>query len=136
MKFDDLYNRIFIAEAEEGETKNEIADPKDFDDVDPAPLPPSPTSDSTTELSDEPTAAPIAAGTASSLHDYINQLEDFAKKLNDTGGSSLQELIKTLDRPETPFEGSSRLKASIVNAAKVLRDISEDIKGFIVYSAK
>lgn len=134
MKFDDLYNRVFVVEQDELEEtpaeNTEVADPADFDDVEPLPLPePSPETE---------TPAPVDnAATASSLTDYITQLEDFASKLNSTDGSSLQSLVSKLDKVETPFEGIySRTSAEIVDAAKTLRSVSEKLKNFIIHAAK
>jgi hypothetical protein len=132
MKFNDLYNRVFVREQDE----TEVADPTspDFNDVEPAPLP-----ELTPEVSPEmgetePTASPESA---SSITDYINQIEDFANKLNGTDGSSLQSLVSKLDRVETPFEGIySRTSAEIVDAAKTLRSVSEKLKNFIIHAAK
>jgi hypothetical protein len=132
MKFNDLYNRVFIRE--QGET--EVADPAspDFNDVEPAPLPELTPEVSPEMTEPEPTASPESA---SSLTDYINQIEDFANKLNGTDGSSLQSLVSKLDRVETPFEGIyGRTSAEIVDAAKTLRSVSEKLKNFIIHAAK
>ena len=130
MKFDDLYNKVFICEQD----NTEVADPADFNDVEPAPLPqPTPALDAPSE--EMPT--PVAAESASSLTDYITQIEDFANKLNGTDGSSLQSLVSKLDRVETPFEGIyGRTSAEIVDAAKTLRSVSEKLKNFIIHAAK
>jgi hypothetical protein len=132
MKFDDLYNRVFIKEQDE----TEVADPSspDFNDVEPAPLPDlAPAVE--TPAAETPT--PVAAESASSLTDYITQIEDFANKLNGTDGSSLQSLVSKLDRVETPFEGIyGRTSAEIVDAAKTLRSVSEKLKNFIIHAAK
>lgn len=136
MKFDDLYNRVFIKEQDEDPTANtEVADPNDFDDVEPLPiLAPSP------EASEE--AAPPAdtvrtEQTSSNLGQYITQLEDFANQLNGTDGTSLNSLVSKLDRVETPFEGIySRTSADIVDAAKTLRSVAEKLKNFIIHAAK
>lgn len=132
MKFDDLYNRVFIQEQEEpvAGANTEVADPADFDDVVPAPLPePAP-------ATEEP--APVdSTASSSNLTDYITQLEEFANKLNSTDGSSLNSLVSKLDRVETPFEGIySRTSADIVDAAKTLRAVSEKLKNFIIHAAK
>jgi hypothetical protein len=132
MKFDDLYNRVFIQEQEEpiAGANDEVADPADFDDVEPAPLPePAP-------VTEEP--APVdSVASATNLTDYITQLEDFANKLNSTDGGSLNSLVSKLDRVETPFEGIySRTSADIVDAAKTLRAVSEKLKNFIIHAAK
>lgn len=134
MKFDALYNRVFIKEQDEDLAANtEVADPADFDDVEPLPLPETP------EMSNDvaPEAAQSTPESASNLTDYINQIEDFASKLNGTDGSSLQSLVSKLDRVETPFEGIySRTSAEIVDAAKTLRSVSEKLKNFIIHAAK
>jgi hypothetical protein len=128
MKFDSLYKRIFISEQD---VNSEIADPAQFDDVEPVPLP---------ELAaQEPAAEPAVASVpdSSTLTDYITKLEDFANKLNGTDGSSLQSLISKLDRVETPFEGiSGRTSTEIVDAAKTLRSVSEKLKNFIIHASK
>ena len=133
MKFDDLYNRVFVIEQDELEVpaaNTEVADPADFDDVEPLPLP-------EPSLETETPAPVDNTATASSLTDYITQLEDFANKLNSTEGTSLQSLVSKLDKVETPFEGIySRTSAEIVDAAKTLRSVSEKLKNFIIHAAK
>ena len=134
MKFDDLYNRVFVIEQDELEetpvANTEVADPADFDDVEPLPLP-------EPSLETETPAPVDNTATASSLTDYITQLEDFANKLNSTEGTSLQSLVSKLDKVETPFEGIySRTSAEIVDAAKTLRSVSEKLKNFIIHAAK
>jgi len=126
MKFDDLYNSVFVNEQDE----TEVANPENFNDVEPLPIPPTP------EVGPEQAAAPSIAS-ASTLTDYINQLEEFANKLNGTDASSLQSLVSKLDRVETPFEGIyGRTSAEIVDAAKTLRSVSEKLKNFIIHAAK
>jgi hypothetical protein len=132
MKFNDLYNRVFVKEQDEANEEpmttavSEVPMPEDID-VEPAPLP---------DLEPEE-GAPVSMDSASSLTDYINQLEEFASKLNGTEGSSLQSLVSKLDRVETPFEGIyGRTSAEIVDAAKTLRSVSEKLKNFIIHAAK
>lgn len=129
MKFDDLYNRVFLSEQDApSDVNTEVAHPDDFDDVEPMPLPePSPEGEQTTP----------AVQTSSSLTDYLNQIEEFANKLNGTDGSSLQSLVSQLDKPLTPFEGiHGRTSSDIEAAAKTLRTVSEKLKNFIIASAK
>lgn len=130
MKFDDLYNRVFLQEQDEpSDINTEVAHPNDFDDVEPLPVP-------------EPGAQPAAEGQpalpiTSSLTDYVNQIEDFANKLNGTDGSSLQTLASQLDKPLTPFEGlHNRTSSDIEAAAKTLRTVAEKLKNFIIAAAK
>lgn len=137
MKFDDLYNRVFIKEQDEDPTANtEIADPNDFDDVEPLPVS-SPEALEGPEEATVGTDPAVAQQTSSNLGDYITQLEDFANQLNGTDGSSLNSLVSKLDRVETPFEGIySRTSADIVDAAKTLRSVAEKLKNFIIHAAK
>lgn len=132
MKFDDLYNRVFVAEQDVVDTaNNEVAVPEDFDDVEPAPLP-EPASEVPTE-----TPAVEDTQTASNLSDYMNQLGEFADKLQNTDSMSLMTLISKLDRPETPFDGIySNIHNDVTAAARQLREISEKIKSFIIHAAK
>jgi hypothetical protein len=134
MKFQELYNRVYLKEQDE---KSEVATPEDFDDVEPMPLPDP--ADITPEDPSLETSPQVNVGGngSSSLNDYITKIEDFANVLNGTDGSSLQTLVSTLDKVETPFEGIySRTSAEIVDAAKTLRSVSEKLKNFIIYAAK
>ena len=127
MRFDDLYNKVFIQEQDEN---TEVADPANFDDVEPLPVP-APTEAPVTD------ALPASDASASTLTDYISQIEEFASKLNGTDGNSLQSLVSKLDRVETPFEGIyGRTSAEIVDAAKTLRSVSEKLKNFIIHAQK
>lgn len=142
MKFDDLYNKVFISEKElEDELDDEIddaeiADPANFDDVVPAPLP-EPSAADETPLATDGVASQSSSMPAGNISDYINELEDFANKLNGTESNSLQSLVSQLDRPGTPFDGiSGRTRTEIVRVAETLRSISENLKSFIINAAK
>jgi hypothetical protein len=129
MKFDDLYNKVFIREQDNA---TEVADPANFDDVEPLPVPEPTEAPVTDNLS-----SPVSDVSASTLTDYISQIEEFASKLNGTDGNSLQSLVSKLDRVETPFEGIyGRTSAEIVDAAKTLRSVSEKLKNFIIHAQK
>jgi len=131
MKFDDLFNRVFVAE----QNNEEVASPADFDDVTPLPVPEIPVA--TMPADTGAAVAPQAVNGASTLTDYITQLEEFANKLNGTESNSLQSLVSQLDKVESPFEGIySRTSAEIVDAAKTLRSVSEKLKNFIIHAAK
>jgi len=131
MKFDDLYNQVFVSE----QNNDEVASPEDFDDVDPIPLPQPPATPEGTVA-----AAPAvnqSLNGSNTLTDYITQLEEFANKLNGTETTSLQSLVSQLDKAESPFEGIyGRTSAEIVDAAKTLRSVSEKLKNFIIHAAK
>ena len=127
MKFEELYNQVFVKEQDEEIMNKEVADPADFDDVEPLPLP--------DVSSEEPMTAPVVSGTT--LTDYVLQLEEYADKLNSTDGGSLQSLVSSLDQKDTPFEGIyGRTSTEIVDAAKTLRSVAEKIKNYIIHAAK
>lgn len=134
MKFDELFNKVFVAE--QGDA-NEVADPSDFNDVEPAPLPQEPALATDEQPEDQQALAPQSSVSTGTLGDYINELETFANKLNGTESNSLQSLVSQLDRPGTPFDGiSARTRPEIVRVAETLRSISENLKSFIINAAK
>ena len=133
MKFDDLYNRVFVNEQDKVEdTTSEVADPNDpAYDVEPMPLPETPLATDNMEPSDS--EAPIS----SSLNDYVTELETFADKMNCLGAECLNSLVSKLNQKDTPFEGiKDKTSSDIVNVASKLRDISEVIKSFLIHAAK
>lgn len=137
MKFEDLFNKVFISERQDEIVDDtEIADPANFNDVDPLPLP-EPTAEVDPNMpvdGQQQTETPASANT---VGDYISELEDFANKLNGTETTSLQSLVSQLDRPGTPFDGiSGRTRTEIVRVAETLRSISENLKSFMINAAK
>jgi hypothetical protein len=137
MKFSDLYNKVFIKEQEDvvAPKDTEVAVPEDFDDVEPAPVL-APSADEVPGESLPPTDETGGQGVGN-LSTYVQDLEDFASKLNSIDGDSLQKLLATLDKVGTPFDGiSERTKGEIVNASKSLQSIAERIKEFIIHAAK
>lgn len=135
MKFDDLFNRVFVSEqndeTEEVLSTSDIADPSDVE-VEPAPLPePALATDTTGDANTTSSASPNNIG------GFVSELEEFANKLNGTETSSLQSLVSQLDRPGTPFDGiSARTRTEIVRVAETLRSISENLKSFMINAAK
>jgi len=128
MKFDDLYNRVFIREQDEpSDVNTEVAHPDNFDDVEPLPLP-EPTPEG------EPTEA--ALPTSASLTDYMKQCLDFADKLQSPNGECLQSLVVSLNKPATPFEGIDRLSADVEDAAEKLKRIAGRILSFTIAAQK
>ena len=134
MKFDELYNNVFIAEAE----GKEVASPEDFNDVEPLPLPEPAVTDEAPAPDAEGNEAPApSSGSSTTLMDYITKIEEFADTLNNPDGDSLAVLVMSLDQAETPFEGiSDRTSAEIVDASKTLRSIVEKLKNFLIHAAK
>lgn len=130
MKFDDLYNRVFLAEQDlPSDPNSEVASPEDFDDVDPIPLP------SPEDIQKPGGAAPVVPN-SSSLTDYMNQCNEFADKLQSASGNCLQALIMSLDKPLTPFEGISKLSSDIEDAAEKLRRISGRLLSYNIAAQK
>ena len=127
MKFDDLYNKVFVKEAEMAPgAATDVADPADFDDVDPIPLP---------EPADpsEGSQPQVSSG----LTDYMTQCNDFAEKLQSAGGVCLQALVSNLDKPLTPFEGiHTKTSPDIEAAAKMLRQLSGKLLSFSIAATK
>jgi len=125
MKFKDLYKAVFIAEQDEN-----VAQPENFDDVEPAPVVPS------TEETEQEAPAPVAGG-PENLASYVDKLESFADELISLNGNSLQDLVTKLDIPGSAFEGLvAKTDSEIIRAAETLRAISEQFKSFIINSAK
>ena len=134
MKFDELYNRVYLNEQDKEATTEEVSDttsianPEDFNDVEPMPKP-------------EPVATAVPedkeqAAQGKTLKDYVDMLEEFADNLINLEGDSLQKLVHTLDKPGTPFDGISARTTEIIRASESLRSISEKLKVFIISAAK
>jgi hypothetical protein len=118
MKFNDLYNRVFV-----NEENNEVAVPSDFD-IEKAPLPPS-------TVADPATGEVPALKTTSehgSLNNYKEQINNFIKTLIEPGNDSLLAFANKISGENTPFTGlSDRLRSNVAQAAKSLGDIVVDI---------
>ena len=129
MKFDDLYNRVFIAEQDlPSDVNTDVASPEDVN-VDPIPLP-------NPEDIQNGASSTGPAITTTSLTDYMKQCNEFAEKLQNEGGSCLQALVMSLDKPLTPFEGISRLSSDIEDAAEKLKRISGRLLSYNIAAQK
>jgi len=132
MKFDDLYNRVFVNEQDEVATNTEVADPADFNDVEPMPLPETPLA------TDE--AEPVAASNSStsSVNDYIKLTLDFTNKMQDAmGGESLQTLMKSLDYPGSGFDNVSKsMSSKILAAVKAVQDVTAELVALNIHATK
>lgn len=133
MKFDSLYNKVFLteqndeislpddvdidADGEIADTGNEIAEPENFE-TEPAPV-----------------NAP--AGDAGSLKNYINKLEELIASLNGVDADSLQKLVNDLDRPGSLYTGiANDTSPEIIKLAEQTASLVEILKGYIINSAK
>jgi hypothetical protein len=124
MKFDELYNRVFVQEQVPSEA-SEVASPDDVK-VDPIPLP-------------EPgtTAAATATPQApSSLTGYMTSCNEIADKLQNSTGDCLQALVSSLDKPLTPFEGISRLSSDVERASSLLRELAGKLLSYNIAATK
>lgn len=127
MKFDDLYNRVVIVEQE----NTEVANPEDFNDVEPMPL-------AEPSLESDELALTSDTQSTSGLTDYIKLTLDFVKKLQDSdGGESLQTLVKRLDFPGSGFDGiSSGMSSKILAAVKAVQDVTAELVSRNIHAAK
>lgn len=136
MKFEDLYNKIYIKEQEsEKDPSGGVPMPEDFDDV--APMPSVDTSSVSTNEPSDVDQQPISSTTGTTLQSYIMELEKFANKLQSLDGDSLQTLVSKLDRIGTPFDGiSARTKPEILKAVESLKSIAIELTSFLINAAK
>jgi hypothetical protein len=141
MNFDDLYNRIFISEQDEqpeAGANTEVADPADFDDVEPAPLPePASEPEMGTEDSVEGEVSPESS---SSLMSYIDDLRNLANKLvNEKNPSqTLIGMLSNLDKPATPYEriGDDQMRSRILQAKQLLNTIADELADYSIKAVK
>jgi hypothetical protein len=123
MKFDDLYNRVFIREQDE----TEVADPTspDFNDVEPAPLP---------QPSQQPTdgeETQVSAGPEPDFDSYIMECTKLANMLVSSDGSDLLSTLSKLDRPLTAHEGVyDSFKSGILRASEALSDLASQMLAY------
>jgi len=132
MKFNDLYNRVFIQEQDE----TEVADPAspDFNDVKPVPLPEPALEDS---MEDE--SASSATPSSSNLSTYMQDLLSFGNKLMDEKNpeQSMLAALRKLDKPETPYEGIySRTSNEILQVKDLLNSIASELLKFSIQAVK
>ncbi len=135
MNFLNLYNKVFLKEAEAGEqdTASKVAMPEDFDDVKPAPVPTAAAPAEQVPVENKNNQKE----SSNNLKDYVVKLEDFANLLNNVEEDCLQSMLSRLDVPGTPLEGiTKRVSNEVTDAAKTLRSICEKLKEYIIDLAK
>lgn len=127
MKFDHLYNQVFLIEQDE-----EIPEQTPEDEIAPSEGGVA-TPDS---INVEP--APVLGGTdASGIQTYKTQLQEFADSMQNTDTECLQKLVNDLDRPGSLFMGISReLSSRIIKIAGDAKEIVTILDGFVINSAK
>jgi len=138
MKFDLLFNQVFLTEADDYIHPSTEEDAVTHDDS------------SVETATDHPEGTPVPdnynvepapvgspGGDAGSLKEQIRKLDDFAEALNGVEGGSLQQLVNDMDRPGSLFQGISReTSPEIIRIAGQVAELSEIIKGFVINSAK
>jgi len=133
MKFDSLYNKVFLTEQ-----NDEISLPDDVDiDAD------GEITDTSTEIAEpenfetEPAPVNTPAGDAGSLNNYIGKLEEVIASLNGVESDSLQKLVNDLDRPGSLYTGiANDTSPEIIKLAEQTASLVEILKGYIINSAK
>jgi hypothetical protein len=135
MKFDSLYNKVFLteqndeislpddvdadinADGEIADTGAEVPEPENFE-TEPAPV-------------DGPT------GDIGALKNYISTLEELITSLNGVEADSLQKLVNDLDRPNSLYTGiAGDTSPEITKLAEQTASLVEILKGYIIISAK
>ena len=135
MKFDTLFNNVFITEQDDLVPGTDAT--PEAPTTDAAPVPPSDGVPTPDNYNVEPAPVSASAGNVSSVKEFVIKLEDYADSLNGVDGDSLQKLVNDLDRKNSLFEGISRETSSdIIKLAELSVSLSEKLKGFIINSAK
>lgn len=125
MKFNELYNRVIVAEEDSNLDPQEVADPANFDDVEPVPTDVAVSTGSSSMSS--PENMKLSASETEVLKKYRDQIEEFRSFLT-TPEDSLNVFVNKIDQDNTPFKGmSQRIKSNISQAAKSLGDITVEI---------
>lgn len=100
MKFNDLYNRVFVQEQDEVASPDQVA-------VEPAPMPEAPVEGDTGGG-----PAPV------NLTQHIQKCKEFAKYLHDLdGGDCVLKFVADISKPGTPFEGIQEKTSPYIIAA-------------------
>ena len=130
MKFDSLYKQVFLTEQDD-ETPTPIeGDEENVPQEGGVPVP------DNYNVEPAPVTAPSTGG-AIELNNYITQLNEFAKAMQNTEGECLQKLVNDIDRNGSLFMGISReMSSSIIKIASDAKDLATILEGFILNSAK
>jgi hypothetical protein len=127
MKFDSLYQHVFLTEQDEPITPDMTEEPVPQEGGIPEP----------DNYGVEPAPVSPSVGGASELSNYIAQLNEFAKAMQNTEGACLQKLVTDIDRNGSLFMGITReVSSSIIKIASDAKDIATILEGFILNSAK
>jgi len=129
MKFDSLYQQVFLTEQDEV-APEEVPTPEEEVSTGEGGVA---TPDS---INVEP--APVFAGVdAGGIQTYKTQLQQFADSMQNTDADCLQKLVNDLDYPGSLYMGISRELASrIIKIASDAKEIVTILDGFVINSIK
>lgn len=129
MKFDSLYQQVFLIE------QNEVAPEETLTPEEELP-PQEGRQASPDSINVEP--APVFAGVdAGGIQTYKTQLQQFADSMQNTDAECLQKLVNDLDYPGSLYMGISRELASrIIKIASDAKEIVTILDGFVINSIK
>lgn len=131
MKFDSLYNKVFLTEQEE------IALPDDADVTEEPVVQEEPGVAEPENFETEPAPVGGPVGDAGSLKSFIDRLEELSSVLNGVDTESLQKLVNDLDRPGSLFTGiANDTSPEITKLAEQAASLVQILNGYIINSAK
>jgi hypothetical protein len=129
MKFDSLYQQVFLIEQDEVAPEETLTPEEE--------LPPQEGGQASPDsINVEP--APVFAGVdAGGIQTYKTQLQQFADSMQNTDTECLQKLVNDLDYPGSLYMGISRELASrIIKIASDAKEIVTILDGFVINSIK
>jgi hypothetical protein len=135
MKFDRLFQQVFITEQDENIVPDENGNESPVTSDTPTDAPEGVPVPNNYDV--EPAPVAQTANNGSQVREFITKLEEFADSLNGVDSESLQKIVSDIDRPGSLFQGISRETSSdIIKLAEQTVRLSEILKGFIINSAK
>jgi hypothetical protein len=129
MKFDSLYQQVFLIEQDEVAPEEVPAPEEELTSSESGVASPD-------SINVEP--APVFAGVdAGGIQTYKTQLQQFADSMQNTDAECLQKLVNDLDYPGSLYMGISRELASrIIKIASDAKEIVTILDGFVINSIK
>ncbi len=138
MKFDSLYQHVFLTEQDQPIKNSET----------PAESQPETTKEETPSMEGggvaepdnyniEPLPVIKPATDNGNLSKYITTLVKFANSMQNTETECLQKLVNDIDHPGSLFQGISReVSSSIIKIASDAKDIATVLEGFVLNAPK
>ena len=129
MKFDSLYQQVFLLEQDEITSADEATPEEEI-----APQEGGVATPDSIEVEPAPVFAGVDAG---GIQTYKTQLQQFADSMQNTDAECLQKLVNDLDYPGSLYMGISRELASrIIKIASDAKEIVTILDGFVINSIK